>query len=68
MTVKVIHWGLGAMGGGIARLLDTKIGVESVATIDADPNKQGKTMAELLGVKSQAVIGDDPAHCHRFFY
>lgn len=65
MTVKVIHWGLGAMGGGIARLLDTKIGVESVATIDADPNKQGKTMAELLGVKSQAVIGDDPAQALR---
>lgn len=61
MTVKVIHWGLGAMGGGMAKLLDTKIGVESVAAIDADPNKQGKTMADLLGVKSPAVIGNDPA-------
>lgn len=59
MTVKVIHWGLGAMGGGIAKLLDAKQGVESVAAIDADPNKQGKTMAQLLGVKSQAIIGND---------
>lgn len=61
MTVKVIHWGLGAMGGGMAKLLDTKTGVESVAAIDADPNKHGKTMAQLLGVKSQAVISNDSA-------
>lgn len=61
MTVKVIHWGLGAMGGGMAKLLDSKTGAQSVAAIDADPNKQGKTMAELLGVKSQAVITNDPA-------
>lgn len=60
MTVRVIHWGLGAMGGGMAKLLDTKTGVESVAAIDADPNKQGKTMADLLGVKSQAVVSNDP--------
>lgn len=61
MTVKVIHWGLGAMGGGMAKLLDRKIGAESVAAIDADPNKQGKTMAELLGVQSQVKVGNDPA-------
>lgn len=61
MTVKVIHWGLGAMGGGIAKLLATKIGVESVAAIDADPGKQGKTLADLFGVKSEAVVSNDPA-------
>jgi len=60
VTVKVVHWGLGAMGGGMAKLLDTKTGVESVGAIDADPNKQGKTMAQLLGVKSQAVVSNDP--------
>lgn len=59
MNVKVVHWGLGAMGGGMAKLLDSKTGVESVAAIDADPNKQGKTMAELLGVKSQAKVTND---------
>lgn len=48
------------MGGGMAKLLDTKTGVESVGAIDADPNKQGKTMAQLLGVKSQAVVSNDP--------
>ena len=61
MTVKVIHWGLGAMGGGIAKLLATKIGVESVAAIDADPGKQGKTLADLFGVKSEAVVSNDPS-------
>ena len=61
MTVKVIHWGLGAMGGGMAKLLNTKVGIESVAAIDADPNKLGKTMANLLDVKSQVVVGNDPA-------
>lgn len=61
MNVKVVHWGLGAMGGGMAKLLDTKTGVECVAAIDADPNKLGKTMAELLGVKSQIRVTNDPA-------
>lgn len=61
MTVKIIHWGLGAMGGGMAKLLNSKIGIESVAAIDADPNKKGKTLAELLDLKSQVIIGNDPA-------
>lgn len=58
---KVIHWGLGAMGGGMAKLLDSKTGIESVGAIDADPNKVGKTLADLLDVKSQVVVGNDPA-------
>lgn len=61
MIVKVIHWGLGAMGGGMAKLLDSKSGCESVAAIDADPNKQGKTLSQLLGVRSQVVVESDPA-------
>jgi 4-hydroxy-tetrahydrodipicolinate reductase len=49
------------MGGGMAKLLNSKIGIESVAAIDADPNKKGKTLAELLDLKSQVIIGNDPA-------
>ena len=61
MTVRVIHWGLGAMGGGMVKLLDAKAGAASVAAIDADPGKQGKTLAELFGVRSRAQVTADPA-------
>lgn len=61
MTVRVIHWGLGAMGGGMAKLLDSKRGCESVAAIDADPSKQGKPLSELLAVSSQVKVGADAA-------
>ena len=59
MALKIIHWGLGAMGGGMAKLLDSKIGVESIGAIDGDPSKEGKTLAQLLGVKSQAIVSND---------
>ncbi|MTI94185.1 MAG: NADP-binding protein [Firmicutes bacterium] len=61
MTVKVIHWGLGAMGGGMVKLLGSKTGAESVAAIDVDPNKQGKTLNELFGVASNAKVVNNAA-------
>lgn len=59
MTIRVIHWGLGAMGGGMVKLLASKTGAESVGAIDADPAKKGQTLAKLFQVKSQAIVSDD---------
>lgn len=48
-NVKVIIWGLGAMGGGIARMLLKKEGVDIVGGIDIG-DKVGKPLYEVIGV------------------
>ncbi|WIV11228.1 2,4-diaminopentanoate dehydrogenase [Proteiniborus sp. MB09-C3] len=48
--VKVIIWGFGAMGSGMAKMLLKKKGVEIVGICDVSPNKIGKSIYEVLGV------------------
>lgn len=57
--VKIIHWGLGAMGGGMAELTAKKQGIVSVGAIDLDPNKVGKPLGEIFeGQTKEVLIGD----------
>ena len=49
-NVKVIIWGFGAMGGGIAEVLLRKRGVEIVGVCDLHPDRAGRSLFELLGV------------------
>ncbi len=59
--IKIILWGLGAMGSGIARLLLKKKGVRIVAAFDRDPTKAGKDLGELLGLENYgAKVGFPP--------
>ena len=46
-NVKVILWGLGAMGGGIGRMLAKKKGVDIVGAIDIG-EKLGKSMYDVI--------------------
>lgn len=46
---RVISWGLGAMGQGMARLMLTKEGMDLVGAIEQDPAKVGKDVGELVG-------------------
>ena len=59
-NVKVIIWGLGAMGSGMARMLLKKEGVDIVGGIDIG-DKVGKPLYEVLGVAScprtQSIVG-----------
>lgn len=55
-NIRVILWGLGAMGGGMGRLLLEKHGVEIVGAIDTHPAKIGKTVSEVLGASGCDVI------------
>lgn len=48
--IKVVVWGLGSMGGGIANMVLSKKGFTIVGAIDMDPNKVGKKLYEVLGV------------------
>ncbi len=61
---KVVLWGLGAMGSGIASLLRAK-GVEIVGAIDVAP-KAGKDLGDFLGSgKTGIVVVDDPSRAFR---
>ncbi|WP_326909710.1 2,4-diaminopentanoate dehydrogenase [Sedimentibacter sp. MB31-C6] len=59
-NVKVIIWGLGAMGSGMAKMLLKKKGVEIVGAIDIGA-KLGKSMYELVGVergnRADVIVG-----------
>jgi len=52
--VRVILWGLGAMGSGIARLLLAKKGFQIIGALEIDPNKVGKHLYEVLEIEPTA--------------
>jgi 4-hydroxy-tetrahydrodipicolinate reductase len=47
-VIRVVQWGLGAMGGGMARLILEKEGLRLVGGIDGRPDFQGKDLGEVL--------------------
>lgn len=62
-SIKVIQWGLGAMGSGMARLMQRKQGIEIVGAFDQDPQKQGEDLGSFLGgAQSGVVIEPPPIH------
>ncbi len=54
--VRVVLWGLGAMGGGIGRVLMKKRGVEVVGAIDANPRYEGSDLGAVLELGSDLGI------------
>jgi 4-hydroxy-tetrahydrodipicolinate reductase len=60
--VKVVLYGVGAMGSRIAKFLLEKEGVEIVGAIDIAEDKVGKDLGEILGLDSQLGIlaSNDP--------
>ena len=61
--VKVLMYGVGVVGGLIAKCLLEKEGVEIVGAVDVDKKKVGKDLGEVLGVgkKLGVRISDDLA-------
>ena len=59
-NVKVIIWGFGAMGSGMAKMLLKKQGVDIVGAIDIG-EKIGKSMYEIIGVergdRTEVLVG-----------
>jgi hypothetical protein len=47
-NVKIILWGFGAMGSGMAEMLLKKKGVEIVGVCDMHPDRVGKSIFDLL--------------------
>lgn len=60
-NIKVIVWGLGAMGGGMAKMLIEKKGVEIVGAIAGRADKNGKDLGEVLniGSKLNVIVSND---------
>jgi 4-hydroxy-tetrahydrodipicolinate reductase len=59
--IRVVVYGVGAIGSTIARLLLEKEGIEIVGAIDVDKNKVGKDLGEVLqtGKRLGVVVSDD---------
>lgn len=49
MATRVICYGLGPIGQGIARLALSRPGIEIVGAVDVDPAKVGRDLGEVLG-------------------
>jgi hypothetical protein len=67
-TVKVILWGLGAMGSGMAKdIIQNKKGIEIVGAIGQNPQKIGKDLGEVLGFSKKlgVIISKNPAEVLR---
>ena len=47
--IRVIHYGLGPIGVGVAKLVAARKDMQIVGAIDIDPNKIGKDFGSLLG-------------------
>jgi 4-hydroxy-tetrahydrodipicolinate reductase len=63
-TVKVILWGLGAMGSGIAKdIVQNKTGIEIVGAIGQNPQKIGKDLGDILGLEKKlgVIVSKNPA-------
>ena len=56
MTIRVVCYGLGPIGIGIARLALARPGIAVVGAIDLDPQKVGRDLGALAGVAEAGVI------------
>lgn len=51
MAYRVLVWGLGAMGSGVARNVSQKEGLRLVGAVEKDPQKIGRDLGEYLGAE-----------------
>lgn len=60
--IRVLQWGLGAMGSGMTRLMLEKTGLKIVAAVDARPDFVGKDLGDVmhLGKKLGVKVTNDP--------
>ncbi len=54
--IRVLQWGLGAMGSGMARLMLEKAGLKIVAAVDERPDFVGKDLGDVLNVDKKLGI------------
>jgi 4-hydroxy-tetrahydrodipicolinate reductase len=59
--IRVVHYGLGAIGSSIARLTAAQRGVRIVGGIERDPAKVGRDVGDVIGLDHElgAPVSDD---------
>ena len=62
IPIRVLQWGLGAMGSGMARLMLEKPGLQIVAAVDSYPDYVGKDLGTVLGLEKalSVIVTDQP--------
>ncbi len=61
--VRVIQFGLGPIGSGVARVIAARQGYEIVGAVDIDPLKAGKDVGQVIGLERDlgVKVSDDAA-------
>ncbi len=61
--IRVIHFGLGSIGSGIAHVIAARSDFQIVGAIDTDPEKKGKDLGQAVGLNRNlgVKISDDAA-------
>lgn len=61
--IRVVHYGLGPIGVGVAKLIARRRDMQIVGAIDIDPKKVGQDFGDLLGEgkKLGVTVSPDPA-------
>jgi 4-hydroxy-tetrahydrodipicolinate reductase len=54
--IRVIQYGLGPIGCGVARLINRRPNLELVGGVDIDPDKVGKDLGEVFGLDHQIGV------------
>jgi 4-hydroxy-tetrahydrodipicolinate reductase len=51
MIIRVLHVGLGPIGAGVVRQVASRKSLKIVGAVDIDPNKAGKDLGQVCGLK-----------------
>ncbi|HNP73668.1 MAG TPA: dihydrodipicolinate reductase [Kouleothrix sp.] len=65
--IRVVHYGLGAIGSAVAQLTSAQRGLELVGGIDRDPQKVGRDLGDVIGLDHQLglQVSDTPGELLR---
>jgi hypothetical protein len=55
-TIRVMHYGLGPIGAAVAKQVAQRSGFKIVGAIDIDPAKEGRDLADVVGLKKRLGV------------
>lgn len=60
--IRVVHWGLDAVGLAMAQLVSRRLGLEAAGAISTDPGQTGRDLGDLIGFGQRfgITVGNDP--------
>lgn len=60
MSIRVLHFGLGPIGCGVARQTANRSGLEIVGGVDVAPDKAGRDIGEIIGLNRALGVAVSP--------